>query len=292
MDWAGAAERQGGVVSLEQLCADGLSERAVTRMVELGALRRRASGVFTVRGAPATYTAQLWIAVLSTGGMLGFASAAHLWEMDEQPPRVHVIVGFDRRVKSTAAVRRHHVEVPVAERTRLHGLPITTRCWTLLDHLGRQPKAAAFRLADRALQQGWITHHDIARRVSAYPGRQGNVRLRSILDLVDDQAEAKSERLLHALLRRSQIRGWRANYLIRRGDVVIARADVAFPALRLAIEIDGFAYHSDVDRFQRDRTRQNALVNLGWTVLRFTWHDLVDRPDYVIATIRAHLPRS
>ena len=66
----------------------------------------------------------------------------------------------------------------------------------------------------------------------------------------------------------------------------MARLDLAFPAAMVAIEVDGMAYHSDAVRFQRDRTRQNLLVSLGWTVLRFTWWDLVDRPDYVVTTIR------
>lgn len=52
------------------------------------------------------------------------------------------------------------------------------------------------------------------------------------------------------------------------------------------------AHHTDVDRFQRDRSRQNTLVGLGWTVLRFTWADLVERPRYVIATIRRHVART
>ena len=44
-----------------------------------------------------------------------------------------------------------------------------------------------------------------------------------------------------------------------------------YPELKLAIEVDGFEHHSSPDAFQRDRTRQNRLVALGWTVLRFTW---------------------
>ena len=40
------------------------------------------------------------------------------------------------------------------------------------------------------------------------------------------------------------------------------------------------------ERFQRDRSRQNRLVAAGWTVLRFTWRDLVERPGYVVRTIR------
>jgi hypothetical protein len=65
--------------------------------------------------------------------------------------------------------------------------------------------------------------------------------------------------------------------------------DDAFGARRLAVEVDGWAWHSDVDRFAQDRRRQNALVLAGWTVLRFTWHDLMSRPQAVVAEIRAAL---
>jgi len=56
--------------------------------------------------------------------------------------------------------------------------------------------------------------------------------------------------------------------------------------LRIVLEVDGMAWHSSADRFQRDRSRQNALVNAGWLVLRFTWADLTERPDTVLAEVR------
>ncbi|MGH3321446.1 MAG: DUF559 domain-containing protein [Streptosporangiaceae bacterium] len=56
--------------------------------------------------------------------------------------------------------------------------------------------------------------------------------------------------------------------------------------LGLVIEVDGRAWHSADDRFQRDRRRQNALIVAGYEVLRFTWEDLAESPEYVIATIR------
>jgi hypothetical protein len=49
------------------------------------------------------------------------------------------------------------------------------------------------------------------------------------------------------------------------------------------------AWHVTTDRFVDDRRRQNALVNEQWTVLRFTWHDLVARPDGVVDEIRCAL---
>jgi very-short-patch-repair endonuclease len=55
--------------------------------------------------------------------------------------------------------------------------------------------------------------------------------------------------------------------------------------------VDGWAWHVDVERFGRDRRKQNALEVAGWTVLRFTWHDLTQRPEAVIAEIRAVMAR-
>ena len=56
----------------------------------------------------------------------------------------------------------------------------------------------------------------------------------------------------------------------------------------IAIELDGSIHLQDEVR-ERDLPRQNDLVLLGWTVLRFSWRRFVDRPDLVIAEIRAAL---
>ena len=53
-----------------------------------------------------------------------------------------------------------------------------------------------------------------------------------------------------------------------------------------AVEIDGMAHHRDAEAFHHDRTRRNTLIALGWTVLNFTWPDLVERPGYVAVQVR------
>jgi hypothetical protein len=35
----------------------------------------------------------------------------------------------------------------------------------------------------------------------------------------------------------------------------------------------------DRDVWERDRPRQNRLELLGWTILRFSWRTLVERPS-------------
>ncbi len=60
--------------------------------------------------------------------------------------------------------------------------------------------------------------------------------------------------------------------------------DFAFPDIKLAIEADGAAYHSD-DRKERDRKRDGFLWSRGWTVKRFhgtTIHNRAENCAFVI----------
>jgi very-short-patch-repair endonuclease len=82
-------------------------------------------------------------------------------------------------------------------------------------------------------------------------------------------------------LKAAGITGWKANY-----PVAGYKVDVGFAARRVALEADGLAFHSDSDDFHNDRIRQNAITLSGWQVLRFTWLDLTEYPDRVIATVQ------
>ena len=65
--------------------------------------------------------------------------------------------------------------------------------------------------------------------------------------------------------------------------------DVLFRGIRLLIEIDGREHHTGKEVFETDRWRQNLLLLDGWFVLRFTWAMLEERPDEVVAMVRAAL---
>ena len=56
---------------------------------------------------------------------------------------------------------------------------------------------------------------------------------------------------------------------------------------RLVIEVDGYAVHRD--RFAEDRRRDAELLRQGFLVLRFTYRDLLRRPQWVVAVIRETL---
>ena len=65
--------------------------------------------------------------------------------------------------------------------------------------------------------------------------------------------------------------------------------DFAYPERRLAIEYDEYIEHTRPDKWAEDKRRQNDLVEVGWTVIRFQWTDLRDNPAGVARRIRSFL---
>jgi very-short-patch-repair endonuclease len=155
-----------------------------------------------------------------------------------------------------------------------------------VDCLVRLGRAQAETFLDRALQAGWITLEDLAHRVRSRLGRHGTPRLLELVSGVVGGERSAAERRLTDLLRGARITGWEANAEIRDDAGLIGVGDVVFATAKLVVEVDGLAFHVTPERFQRDRQRQNRLVAAGWTVLRFTWSDLTERPDYVVASVR------
>lgn len=62
--------------------------------------------------------------------------------------------------------------------------------------------------------------------------------------------------------------------------------DLAYPELLLAIEYDG-REHRTQERAMRDLLRQAHLTRAGWDVLRFRAADVLRRPRWVAARVRA-----
>jgi very-short-patch-repair endonuclease len=56
----------------------------------------------------------------------------------------------------------------------------------------------------------------------------------------------------------------------------------------LIVEVSGRRGHSSDAERAKDAQRRNELQTLGYTVLEFTYTDIKDRPDYVLATLRRH----
>jgi len=72
-------------------------------------------------------------------------------------------------------------------------------------------------------------------------------------------------------------------------DGVDDRVDCAYPELRVVIEADSRRWHTRLEDFEEDRRRDQLAAAAGWKVLRFTWRQITEEPEHVVATVRAIL---
>jgi very-short-patch-repair endonuclease len=272
--------RHDGVITHTQAQQCGLNQGAIDRLVNSGHWRRCARGVYFAADRPFTDEARTRAAVWGYGsGAAASGLAAAWWQgMTKFAPGViEVTVRRDARLQHQAMTRLRRRDLSPRDIVERRGLRVTEPALTVVEACSRRGGGAS--LMDRALQgdleldQLWCAH-------LRHKGRHGSPAARRLLQAASDGARSEAERLLIRLLRAAKISGWKANYPVC-GYVV----DVAFPKQKVAIEVDGWAFHSDQAAFQNDRQRQNRIALSGWQVLRFTWLDLTEHPQRVIAEI-------
>lgn len=220
------------------------------------------------------------------GAVLGAAAAAW-WHglLPTAPPVADVTVPTARKPGRRPGVRCRRRDLARRDLVGIRGVELTDVPLTVLEAavvLGADGPA----LLDRVLQQRRAAFGALVRAHHRGAGREGSPAVGRLLAAAADGAASRAERVLVRLLRDAGIAGWVLGLHV--GGAVL---DLAFPAARVAVEVDGWAWHSDVDRFVRDRRRQNGVTLAGWTVLRFTWHDLTSDPERVVREILAALGR-
>jgi very-short-patch-repair endonuclease len=290
-DWVpDAARGQAGVFTSHQAVAEGLTAAQVRRRTDTGRWVRvlgRALAHSGLEIGPWQQAHAAWLTWPESVVCLGTAARLHRLPVPDDG-LVHVVVPSPRA--SRGALTRHEFPLRAGDVTRIGQVAVTTRRRTVLDCLGRLPDVQSEALTAWVLTRRLLGPDELARAIAERPGAWGNVRRRRALLDMRAGAASPAERRLHRLLRRAGLTGWLPNEPLSGHLGIYANADVYFPNVRLVIEIDGAAFHGP-DRFQADRTRQNLLVGAGCTVLRFTWEDLTQRPEAVIAQIEASLRR-
>jgi hypothetical protein len=217
---------------------------------------------------------------LPVGGAVDGYSAAFLWGLDLLPRDAPVSVTVPTGVRLSLHPRRlvRRASLAPEDITTLAGIPVTTPVRTAFD-LGRQANRREAVIAlDAMCHRHLVSIAEVGEYVTGVPGRRGVARLRERLDLIEPATESPMETHLRLTLIDDGAPPPRAQYEVRDSSGrLIARVDFAYPQWRIAIEYEG-DHHRGRTQFRRDVTRLNALREAGWLVLRFTAHDLLQRP--------------
>ena len=274
--------RQSGVISIGQAVRNGVPARTVQRNARDGTWRRLRPAVYLVGGHLHDDRAEVRAAALWAGEQATVTGpAAAFWHgmLPRLPDVVDVMVPAGAKPRPQPGIRIRRRDLHWQDRVKLHDMWVTDTPLAALETAVALPNGSTF--LDRALQR-YVRFPALYRAYCRSVGRAGWSRAGQLITASADRAESAAERLLVKVLREARIEGWVLGHPF--GPYTI---DLAFPAARVAIEVDGWAWHVDVERFRADRRKGNAITRAGWDLLRYTWHELDGGPAAVAAEIRA-----
>jgi very-short-patch-repair endonuclease len=282
------AQAQRGRVATRQLRAAGISSSAISRLVASSHLFPAHRGVFVVGHTAHTPLGDETAALLAVGdaAALSHYSAAALWGLIPRGAGdglIHVIASNDHRVSLTG-VQVHRSRILQSRDVRIKlGLPVVSPARALLDiapETGHRGLELAF---DRGIVDQVLEPMDVADVLGRAGGHRGRKRLATILARQTGgttMTRSEAEERVLGLIRSARLAEPLVNSMVAGYEV-----DFFWPNERLALEVDGFRYHSARGAFERDRRKDNDLRKAGVTTMRTTWWQLNEEPYALVADL-------
>lgn len=273
----------------------GLDRSRLHRWTSTGRVERVAPAVYRVSGAPPTWRQELLAVVWSSPWTLASHRAAGaLRGLDgTRPGRVEVVTPRWTRRRRRGVIVHESLDLRPCDVDEVDGIPCTTLVRTLvdlpavvhefragqaLDHAARGDRSVLARVRSR--------HLEVARR-----GRDGTVALRGLLaerGAGDGIPGSGFERRALRLIEDSALPRPVCQHQVVDGSFT-CYLDLAWPRHMVAMECDSLAHHFGERAHRWDRERRRTLTRLGWSVLEFTYEDVVDRPHVVLRDLAHHL---
>jgi very-short-patch-repair endonuclease len=290
--------------TVAQLAEAEVSRGQLARAIEEGAVQRIRRGVYSNRPLPGRGTYLLTNGLLDLGylaevravmlevsehALAGGRTAALLWGFDlaVEPEGIEIVVppgGAWKRDGVDVTQLKARSAVPLRARA-LDPIPTLSAVATVLHCALVLPIREAVTVADSAMRNRTLSRADLAAGVRQHRGKRGYRRMRRVLDWSDDRSGSVLESLFRVLvLEAGLLRPTSQVWLPRAG-----RVDFCWKRHRLVVECDGRRWHDPADARNNDRRRDNGLELTSWRLLRFTWDDVVNRPEQVVADVRLAL---
>ena len=287
---------QHGLITRAQAVAAGASTDSIDRRCGRGAWVRVAPAVYRVASAESSWEQDVMLAILSVAveAVASHQTAAILWQLTDQDRYPIHIVTSRPRWKARAFQVHRSTDLAEPYVTIYSGIPVTTPTRTIIDVAATSPAWRAERVLDTALRKGLTSLDELAEIVSDL-ARQGRRGVKLVRELIDARAdwigvtESELEDQFRRLLNELDLPLPLTQYEVSDNGGFVARVDFAYPDQEVAIELDGFAFHTDPASFTLDRERQNRLLMAGFRVLRYTARDLRSRPKQVAQELQRAL---
>lgn len=297
----GAAHR--GIVTAAQIHAAGLSLLDVRPLRDRGSLVSVGRGVDRLRDHPFDWPSRCRaaLALAGPGSVLGPRPSArlHRWYAYRADDSVDVCVRRGRdhrtdlgRVLQTGWLPANHV-------TEVDGFPVLTLGRTFFGLCADPDPGLPYRHPYHRRKMRRVYNDAVGRRgltftqeaavltVTAKRGRTGTTLVRSILLEFPPEHEptkSDSEFLFLELCTTYGIPVGDRQVTLTDDRGFVGVIDFCWPAAGLVVEIDSTWYDGPIDRAD-DAERDDRLTAVGWTVRRYRYREMVDRPAAIARDI-------
>lgn len=288
------AAPQLGLFTVAQARGCGLSRRGLGSSVVRGDITPvyfgevRLTGVYRCGGVPDTWPAPVMAACLAVGeGAVACRDTAlQLHGLRRvNPEEIHICRPARWQPVVPGIVVHTTRDLIPGDTTEINGVPTTTGARTIIDLAEVVGLAERLALVDEVVFGGICPRQWLYRRaVALQNGRAG------VLEIVRATAPGAEAEFRSWLEREASyaylghgVPAPRWNVVLNDAKGRIGIVDCLWPC-GLVVEIEGLRFHTTPQQRRRDAARFNRLVRRG-RVLRYTWHDVVERPAEMCAEI-------
>lgn len=219
------------------------------------------------------------------------ALALHGAPLPRLPPELHITVAFPRTPPRRPGIRGH--SLATAPAVLIEGMPVAPPLVAWAQSASLLPRDDLVAVGDHLVLEvtrralGTPAQLELLER--AWRGRPGAARLAWAVPRVRLGVRSRPETHLRLLLVRSRLPEPVVAHPVPVAGGIILHPDLAYPALRLALEYEGFDHFSDRHIIEVDIERRELLAEVGWRTIRVTAPQLYGDPARLVARVRRHL---
>ena len=168
----------------------------------------------------------------------------------------------------------------------INGLTVTNPIRTAYDLGRRTPDWKALARLDDLARVSGLDLRELWAYIRDHPRARGICQIRELIKHIDAKAESPGESWLRLLIIKSGLPRPEAQFevLTPSGDL-LARLDLCYRRLKIAIEYDGVEHHTSAADRAKGAVRDNQLRDQGWEPIHVTGERMAKDPDGVIAQI-------
>jgi very-short-patch-repair endonuclease len=165
------------------------------------------------------------------------------------------------------------------------GIPCTSPTRTIYDLAASEPLTELERILVLADSKRLLNRRRLEELATENPGHRGASNLRSLLGPAPIRVRSDTELHFVRLCRQAGIEAPEVNrrLAVAGGSIEV---DACWPGRKIAVEVDGYAFHGGRTRANNDRDRDQRMAIAGWTVIRFTADQIRTDPAEVVRRLR------